>query len=122
MSWLSVAASIISVAFPPSKSQRVAPPAGLKGARISYINQGREGKVVFSQGLTSFEMYFAFGGGDTLATIDVPSSIDWSRHTGLPLASRHPILEFIGQSVARDQTTEGRGRYEIHDQYISIHV
>ena len=122
MSWLSAAASIIMAAFPLSRKQRVMPPEGLEGARIGYVNQGREGTVVFMQGLNSFEMYFAYGGRDTLATIDIPSASEWSARTGTPLAKRDAVLEFIGQSVARDQTTEGRGRYEIHDQYISIHV
>ena len=57
-----------------------------------------------------------------LATIDIPAAADWPKASGFPVALRQPILEFIGNSVVRDQTTEGRGRYEIHDRYISIHV
>ena len=122
MSWIRLVSSVITAAFPASRKRRIEPPPGLEGARVSYVNQGRGGKVVFSAGHTSFEMYFEFGGGDTVATIDIPSAAGWVERTGCPLAKRQAILEFIGESVVRDQTTHGRGRFEVHDQYIRIHV
>ena len=121
MSWLSTITSIITAAFPAPRKQ-AKPPQGLEGARVAYANEGRSGKVVFTKGLKSFAMYFEFGGGDTLATIDIPAASDWPKATGFPLALREPILEFIGESVVHDQTTQGRGRFEIHDRYISIHT
>jgi len=122
MSWLSTVESIIAVALSGSRRQRFDASTGLKSARISYINQGRAGKVVFTQGMTSFEMYFEFSGGDTVATIDIPPTSDWVARTGISLAMRRSVLEFIGHSVVRDQTAGGRGRYHIHDHCISIHA
>ncbi len=120
MSWLSVATSIIRAAFPAARPSGVAPPAELKGARIGYLTEGRSGKVVFSMGLRSFDMYFEFGGGDTLAVLDVPAAKDWEKATGFPVSLRPAILEFIGKSVAHDQVSSGRGRFEIDETSIRI--
>lgn len=122
MSWLGIITSVITAAFASSQKQRVKPPPGLGGARVSYLNEGRSGRVVFTKGLKSFTMYFEFGGGDTVATIDVPLATDWTTATGFPIDTRPDILDFIGKSVVRDQTTHGKGRFEVHDGYISIHV
>lgn len=122
MSWISVVNSIINAAFPSTAKPSVTPPQGLEGARVAYVNEGRSGRVCFSKGLKSFDMYFEFGGGDTLATIDIPAAADWEKRTGLPLAMRRATLEFIGACVVRDQTTRGTGRFEVHDRFISIHV
>lgn len=122
MSWLSLITSVITAAFPASKKQAVQAPPGLEGARVTYVNEGRSGRVVFHQGLKSFEMYFEFGGGDTLATIDVPSEAGWSKVTGFPLDMRRNILDYIAKCVVRDQTTRAGGRFQIHENYISIHT
>jgi hypothetical protein len=122
MSCISIVVSIITASFPGPRKQRVKPPPGLEGARVTYVSEGRSGMVIFSKGLKSFAMYYEFGGGDTLATIDVPSAREWEKETGFPLAARPAILEFIGRSVVREQTTLGTGRFELHDRYISIHA
>lgn len=122
MSWISIVSSIINAAFPSDAGRAVTPPPGLEGARVGYINEGRSGRVCFTHGVKGFEMYFEFGGGDTVATIDVPEASSWEQRTGLPLALRRATLEFIGATVVRDQTTRGTGRFEIHDRFISIHA
>lgn len=121
MSWLSAVASIIVSAFPDADKPAIAAPPGLEGARVSYVNEGRSGKVVFSRGVRSIAMYFEFGGGDTVAIIDVPSPSEWLKATGYPLGMRRDILDFIGRCVVRDQTTGGRGRYTVSDRSIRIH-
>jgi hypothetical protein len=73
MSWISAVRSIIMAAHSGSRKQGLKRPSGLEEARVSFVNDGRSGRVVLSQGLKSFEMYFEFGGGDTVATIDAPS-------------------------------------------------
>lgn len=95
-------------------------PLLLKGARVRYINEGRSGRVVFSMGFKSFEMYYEFGGGDTVAIIDIPSPDEWLAKTRFADELRQPILEFIGETVTRDQVSLSRGCYEIHDDCIRI--
>lgn len=133
MNWLSIANSLIAITFrgknrrgaADAADQASAPnglPPQLWGSRVLYASEGRSGRVIFRKGLRSFDMYYEFGGGDVVATIDVPTRSDWPSRTGFPLELRQPILEFIGRSVVRDQTNAGRGRYVIHDDCISIHV
>lgn len=122
MSWLGAACSIIRGVFQGTHKAGVTPPEGLEGARVWYVNEGRGGRVVFGRGLKSFEMYFEFGGGDVVATIDVPGEDAWRERTGFALEQRRAILEYVGACVVRDQVTRGRGRYEVHTTYISVHV
>ncbi len=122
MSWLNLITSVITTAFPHSGEPSVGTPRSLWGARVSYVSDGRSGRVVFSKGLRSFDMYYEFGGGDTVAIIDVPTEAEWTIKTWFPLSMRREVLEFIGKSVVRDQTMMGRGRYVIHEDHISIHV
>ncbi len=47
--------------------------------------------------------HYEFGGGLTLAFIEIPTEEEWTKVTGLPLEDRMPILDFIGKRVIRDQ-------------------
>ena len=122
MSWLTLISSVINTAFSTPPLSKLKAPANLIGARVSYSNDGRSGRVIFSRGLRSFDMYYEFGGGDTVALIDIPTAEEWTAKTWFALEMRQPVLEFIAQSVVRDQTTRGKGRYVIHADHISIHV
>jgi hypothetical protein len=120
MSWLGIVHSLIHATFGRSLPLGPTLPLALKDARVRYASDGRSGSVVFSIGLKSFEMYYEFGGGDTVAIIDVPTREEWVAKTWFALEQRQPILEFIGATVARDQVSMGRGRHEIHDDHIRI--
>lgn len=126
MTWMGLVSSIVTAAFPERRRQRVGtaapiePPPGLEGARVTYVNEGRSGRVVFSQGMQSFDMYFEFGGGDVVAAIDVPSEAEWGAKTGIPVAMRGAILEFVGRSVVRDQTSGGNGSFEVQEACVVV--
>ena len=121
MSWLGIITSIMTAAFPRRALSGAPVPLNLLNARVGYINEGREGRVVFSKGLRSFQMYYGFGGGDVVAIIEVPSEAEWVRQTGFPLEQRAAILDFIGNKVVHDQTTSGRGRFEVRKDCIEIY-
>lgn len=76
--------------------------------------------MVFSMGMKSFDMYYEFGGGDTVALLDIPSPGEWRAKTGFATELRPQILRYIGATVARYQVSFGQGRYEIHDDHIRI--
>ena len=61
---------------------------------------------------------YEFGGGLTLAFIDVPKAENWTNVTGLPIEDRLPILNFIGELVIEDQATGYK--YKIEDDAIVI--
>lgn len=88
--------------------------------QLRYEDQGRSGVIHFDNGRGRFEMYWEFGGGDTLAVIDVPTEAEWVSRTGLPLAERADVLRFIAKQVTRDKTSTGLNRFEIGPAHITI--
>ena len=78
--------------------------------------------MVFRHRTAAFTMYVEFGGGDVLAIVDVPCKRTWTHCTGLGVELRRPVLQYIGESLVHQQLSGGRGRFEIHDRYISLHA
>ncbi|HZV71189.1 MAG TPA: hypothetical protein VFG10_16660 [Saprospiraceae bacterium] len=87
-------------------------------ANVAYEDQGRAGNVIFYREDVKLKFWYEFGGGLSLAFIDVPKEEHWTSETGLPLEDRLPILNFIGERVIRDQATGYR--YEIKEDAINI--
>ncbi|HEV7732006.1 MAG TPA: hypothetical protein VGR62_07585, partial [Candidatus Binatia bacterium] len=90
--------------------------------RLSYSSDGRGGHVHYQSHDASFTLYYEFGGGDCVASIDLPSPTAWRRHTGLPLERRDEVVRWIGQRVVHDQTTGGTGRFEIEGNWLNIYA
>lgn len=90
-------------------------------AKILYSSNGRSGFVHYKSKEGNFDLYYEFGGGNVVATIQVPSEKDWVAKTGLPLERREEVLHFIGQRVVKDQTTSGRGSYKIEGNWLNIY-
>ncbi len=91
-------------------------------ARLSYSSDGRSGHVHYQSRDAAFTLYYEFGGGDCVATIDLPSPTAWRRYTGLPLERRDEVVRWIGQRVVADQTTGGSGRFEIEGNWLNIYA
>jgi hypothetical protein len=87
-------------------------------AHVGYEDQGRSGNVIFYREDVMLKFWYEFGGGLSLAFINVPKAENWKAETGLPLDDRLPILNFIGERVVRDKA-EGYN-YEIQDDAINI--
>ena len=96
--------------------------ANAGAARVSYSSDGRSGRVLYKSPEARFALYYEFGGGDCVACIDVPSPEKWESHTGLPLARRDEVLQFIGTQVVKDQTTGGRGYFKIEGNWLNIYA
>lgn len=122
MGWLRLLSMAVSALRPSAVKAAVMAPAVLRGARVRYVSDGRSGSVEFLHGQRRFLMYYEFGGGGTVANIDVPTKEQWTTSTGFPIEMRSTVLEYIAARVVHDQTSFGRGRYVIHDDHISIHV
>lgn len=89
-------------------------------AHVGYDDMGRAGDVIFYRDDTILRFPYEFGGGLTLANVDVPSEEQWTTHTKLPLDDRMPILEFIAKRILRDQA-EGY-KYKIEKDQINIYI
>lgn len=91
-----------------------------KPGRLHYASMGRGGYVRFENNLTSFDMWWEFGGGNALALIDIPSEKEWEAKTKIPLAQRGETLRFIAEQVIQDQAS-GRGTYTWDDHTLTIY-
>lgn len=91
-------------------------------AKILYSSDGRSGHVHYQSPEVQFALYYEFGGGDCVASVDIPGPGDWEKHTGLPLSRRDEVLDFIGRQVVKDQTTGGRGYFKIEQNWLNIYV
>ena len=80
---------------------------GAADARVRYEQEGRGGTVIFERGATVLRFYWEFGGGDALALVFVPEAGQWEAQTGLPLAERLPVLDFVAARILADRG----GRY-----------
>lgn len=120
MQWFGIVHTLIESTFGGATTHNVRTHSSLLGARIGYVNNGRSGQVVFGKGGKSFAMYYEFGGGDTVAIIDIPTVGEWESRTAFSLDMRQPILEFIGATVVKDQVSMSKGWYQIDDDCIRI--
>ena len=91
---------------------------GDRAANVTYENQGRAGNVIFYLDGVKLKFWYEFGGGTTLAFINVPTEQDWTKETGLSLEDRLPVLNFIGERVIRDQASGYR--FQIKNDSIVI--
>lgn len=89
---------------------------------LAYSSDGRSGYVFYKSKEASFSMYYEFGGGDCVASINIPGEDEWRTATGQPLERRSEILDFIGRQIVQDQTTNGRGYFKIEGNFINIYV
>ena len=88
--------------------------------RITYEDQGRGGYINVHFGETTNRWWWEFGGGTTLAIIDIPTAANWEAETKIPVERRTHLLELIAQQVIRDKA-EGY-RYRIDDNAIVIFI
>jgi hypothetical protein len=90
-------------------------------AKVSYSSDGRCGHVHYLSKEGSFAMYYEFGGGECIGTIDIPSKEDWVAKTGIPLERREAVLNYIGQRVVKDQISSGKGSFKIEGNWLNIY-
>ncbi len=79
---------------------------------ITYENQGRGGTVVFHLGKTVCRFWFEIAGAGALVIIETPKEAHWEAQTGLSLAQRPRVLDYIGQQFVTDQAPGYKFRIE----------
>ncbi|HMQ47505.1 MAG TPA: DUF4287 domain-containing protein [Saprospiraceae bacterium] len=85
----------------------------INAPKVFFYNEGRGGSFTYQSNEGSFNGYWEFGGGDALALLFFPSESQWEAQTKLPLKQRQWIMDFVGQQAVKQQTTSGRGSYEM---------
>lgn len=91
---------------------------GPHNAKLNFSSAGRGGTVHYSDGRTSFSMWWELAMHPALAIIGVPERAAWERNTGLPLNERASALEWIAQRSLQDQVPSG-GTYSISEDCIT---
>lgn len=71
--------------------------------RVEIMENGRSGQLRYSEGLTSSTFYWEFGGGDTVASISVPTAAKWAEETSWPVERRDEILWRVADEVIRQR-------------------
>lgn len=72
-------------------------------AHVSYKNEGRSGEVILEWGSGKCRFWYEFGGKGTIAFVNIPTAAHWQAQTGIPLAERERVLQFLGARICRDQ-------------------
>lgn len=86
---------------------------------LHYADEGRSGRVIYSDHLGDIAFYYEFGGGDCVAIISVPGEAEWTKTTKRPLTERETILRFVAENATRDQTAHGR--WQLLENWIEIY-
>ena len=114
--WLDVSDEVIAHAHTYLKFEKL----GERMATIYFNNQGRAGDVYFNWDGIVIKFPFEFAGGNTLATIDVPTEDFWVKETGIPVEQRMMVLEFVAKRILRSQAPNHK--YEIKNDSIRIYI
>lgn len=84
--------------------------------QLEFISQGREGEVVYREGLSEIRFYMEFGGNDVVFFLSVPSTSEWENTTGFSLKDRNEILTYVAAETQKYQAPSCE--YKINDKAI----
>ena len=73
------------------------------GPKLEYRNEGRGGYVIYKDEHGEIKLFFEYGGGNCVAIIYVPSTIEWTNRTKRPLTQRQTVLTFVAEKSIKDQ-------------------
>ena len=85
---------------------------------LKYINNGRDGYVVYIHNNMELKFGYELGGGNCIAIIYIPTIDSWCNKTGTTIGDRQEIIEFIAKQEAKDQAPNAT--YELCDDCISL--
>ena len=76
---------------------------------VGIEETGRNGSVTYRDAAGSLSFYWEFGGGDTVATLEVGTESEWRSRPPWAAARRTEILRRIADEVIRQKATKHRG-------------
>jgi hypothetical protein len=71
--------------------------------KLKFESYGRDGKVIYSDGVYNLSLYMEMGGYDCLFYLNIPNEEKWEKVTEIPLESRTSILQYIAEETNRTQ-------------------
>lgn len=97
----------------------VAKIADTSGPRLEYEGNFRGGNVIYVEGDLRLSFWHEMGGNGCKMYIDIPNETTWEQRTTTPLSHRDEIVQFIANTVRREQAPSWR--YEIGKTEISFY-
>lgn len=73
--------------------------------KIEYEGNFRSGYIIYSDTDHVIKFYHEMGGGNCMFYIDIPTINTWERETKMPLYKRDEILEFVANTVQKQQAS-----------------
>ncbi|MCE9523932.1 MAG: hypothetical protein K8S25_16055 [Alphaproteobacteria bacterium] len=70
-------------------------------ASVTIVEEGRDGRVEYRDGLRTISGYWAFGGADVVTIVSMGSREEWQRSHGWAVVQRANILRFVADEVIR---------------------
>lgn len=70
---------------------------------LSFVSHGREGEVIYNEGLKQIRFYMEFGGGDVVFYLTIPNKAEWEERTGFSLSKREAIINFVAKGTLEKQ-------------------
>jgi hypothetical protein len=82
------------------------------GASVTVVENGREGRVIYNEGLRSIAGYWEFGGGDVVAIVSMGNEREWGAQHAWALEQRGSILRFVADELIRQKAPRCRARID----------
>lgn len=68
---------------------------------VQFEETGREGAVIYHEGIKLFRFYMEFGGNDVAFILTIPPPHQWKRETGFPVEKRTEILNYVAEQTRK---------------------
>ena len=70
---------------------------------LEFVTKGREGAVIYHEGLKQIEFYMGMGGNNVSFYLSIPSKAEWKSATGFSLSSRDEIISYVAEQTRKAQ-------------------
>ena len=70
---------------------------------LGFVSHGREGAVIYYEGLKQIRFYMEFGGRDEVFYLTIPNKTEWEEQTGFSLSRREEILNYVAKGTLEKQ-------------------
>ena len=88
--------------------------------QVQIQEDGRSGRVLYREPAGSFDGYWEFGGGDTVASIEVGDESTWRRERAWGYARRAEILERVAREVIRLRAPTCHAEIDLQSGWIHL--
>lgn len=87
---------------------------------VTILEQGREGRVQYTEGGSSIKGYWEFGGGDVVSIVSMGSREEWMRSHTWAMERRAEILRFVADEVVRQRAPTCTADIDEQRGYIEV--